>query len=77
MRRRTAKARHAEHGAFAARFEGTLRIRKSLIAKAGGGAFAGMDVPRGALLGFYQGKRVSCKESGQPGFCRDYVRAAR
>ena len=44
--------RHADHVAK------SIRIRKSKIKAAGGGAFLTIPVARGALLGFYKGSRV-------------------
>ena len=40
-----------------------IRIRKSTIKCAGGGAFIDVDVPAGRCIGFYEGRRVSAAES--------------
>ena len=66
-------SRVAKHAADAQRFAETLTIRKSLIPSAGGGVFAGMDVPRGMCVGFYEGQRHPESVKIQPGFNRDYL----
>ena len=50
-----------------------IRIRKSTIECAGGGAFIDVDVPAGRCIGFYEGRRVSAAESEKtPTHLRDY-----
>lgn len=62
MKRKSQKAKHAAHAAHAERVAGTIRIKKSRIRPAGGGAFAGVDIARGACVGFYAGARMKTSD---------------
>ena len=72
-KRVTQAERRAKHAADAQRFAETLSIGKSTIPSGGGGVFAGIDVPAGQCVGFYEGERQPESAKLLPGFNREYV----
>ncbi|KAJ1453888.1 hypothetical protein M885DRAFT_522616 [Pelagophyceae sp. CCMP2097] len=68
-RKRPLKDVYAAHSESAARVCGGIRIRKSRIGAAGGGAFTTLAIQRGACIGFYRGARGSTSAKTD----RDYV----
>lgn len=49
-----------------------MRIKKSLIAAAGGGAFTNIDIARGTVIGFYKGVPTTAQQREDPAFSAAY-----
>jgi len=63
----------AQHQASADHVCKNIRIRKSHITSAGGGAFTTVMIRRGACVGFYEGARTNAKEKAEKDFDDHYL----
>eukprot|EP00316_Scyphosphaera_apsteinii_P016670 CAMPEP_0119305730 /NCGR_PEP_ID=MMETSP1333-20130426/6662_1 /TAXON_ID=418940 /ORGANISM="Scyphosphaera apsteinii, Strain RCC1455" /LENGTH=196 /DNA_ID=CAMNT_0007308895 /DNA_START=71 /DNA_END=661 /DNA_ORIENTATION=- len=62
VKKKSTKQRHQAHAASARHVATIVRIRKSTVKPAGGGAFTTEPIQQGSLLGFYAGGRCSYEQ---------------